>query len=135
MINVATVRAIVASKDQQEQRRLIRSMSKGNKPAKAILDRVATLRQADRVGLLYPVGVYQGVYLALQKLRSLGIEKPKTASIVAYAEGVAAGVILPPGSAFDPHVRESIISIYASGIERGLIVTFESAGVLKGDKR
>jgi len=115
--------------DPQEQRRIVRLWARRARPPAKLVAKATGLRPAERIALLYPAGVRQGVLYALRAIDSQGIALPKdvpswrdTGTAEAWAEGIALAASLPPKAAFQQKVRDAIPTIYKAGVERGMIL-------------
>jgi len=122
--------------DPAEQQQWARSLAHRVIVPQSLVAKATALRRPERVAAVFPEGVRQGVNMALQLADAKGLRLPakfKSAgdpAANAWAQGVAAGITIPPQAAFSrTAVAATIAIIYRAGIERGILLTLQALDI------
>jgi len=126
--------------DLTEQRRIARNRAAAQSLPPKVMDHALALSARERLAHVYPIGVQRGAIIGLRALVADGHRLPKgmpsprdEAKASAWADGLAAGMRVPPRAAFGSEVRrEMIAAAYRAGITAGIMATLERAGLVRG---
>ena len=121
-----------------EQVQWAQRLAQHNKPLKAKIWRAASLRPAERIRLLYPLGVQKGAFEAMKVARAMprrrGQREPlDIGEADLWSGGLAAGITLPPKAMFhDRTVQLTCQMVYYAGVRLGAMRALEHLGLRKG---
>jgi len=124
--------------DPQEQLRWAQRLAQRNRPWRAKILAAVKLRPAERIRLLYPLGVHKGALETMKVARAMprrkGQREPlETGEADLWAGGLAAGITVPPKVMFkDTTVERTCQMIYYAGARFGALRALDHLGLRTG---